>query len=89
MTLIFFVFCVINIVVLYADMVELADTPDLGSGGKNRAGSSPVVRTSIYKWAVGMLLPSAFLEFIVDRSIKVSIFMQELFTWIIKKESYS
>ena len=26
-------------------MAELADAPDLGSGGKPRAGSSPVIRT--------------------------------------------
>ena len=26
-------------------MAELADAPDLGSGGKSRAGSSPVIRT--------------------------------------------
>jgi hypothetical protein len=29
---------------LYADMVELADTPDLGSGGFGRGGSSPSIR---------------------------------------------
>ena len=27
-----------------ADMAELADAPDLGSGGQPRAGSSPVIR---------------------------------------------
>lgn len=30
----------------YADMVELADTPDLGSGALRRTGSSPAIRTS-------------------------------------------
>ena len=34
---------------LNADMAELADAPDLGSGGTPRAGSSPVIRTCIYK----------------------------------------
>ena len=29
----------------FADMAELADAPDLGSGGNPRAGSSPVIRT--------------------------------------------
>ena len=29
----------------YADMAELADAPDLGSGVLRRAGSSPVIRT--------------------------------------------
>ena len=29
---------------LYADMAELADAPDLGSGVPRRAGSSPVIR---------------------------------------------
>ena len=28
-----------------ADMAELADAPDLGSGVERRAGSSPVIRT--------------------------------------------
>ena len=28
-----------------ADMAELADAPDLGSGGNTRAGSTPVIRT--------------------------------------------
>lgn len=30
---------------IYADVVELADTPDLGSGGLRREGSSPFFRT--------------------------------------------
>ena len=29
----------------YADMAELADAPDLGSGVNRRAGSTPVIRT--------------------------------------------
>ena len=29
----------------YADMAELADAPDLGSGGVPRAGSIPVIRS--------------------------------------------
>ena len=29
---------------LQADMAELADAPDLGSGGQTRAGSNPVIR---------------------------------------------
>ena len=33
-----------NIVWLNAGMAELADAPDLGSGGTPRAGSSPVIR---------------------------------------------
>ena len=28
----------------HADMAELADAPDLGSGGNTRAGSTPVIR---------------------------------------------
>ena len=28
-----------------ADVAELADAPDLGSGGYPRAGSTPVIRT--------------------------------------------
>ena len=31
--------------VSHAGMAELADAPDLGSGGQPRAGSSPVART--------------------------------------------
>ena len=31
----------------HADMVELADTPDLGSGAFRRTGSSPAIRTSL------------------------------------------
>ena len=31
-----------------ADMAELADAPDLGSGGKSRAGSTPVIRTFLF-----------------------------------------
>ena len=30
---------------MYADMAELADAPDLGSGGVPRAGSIPVIRS--------------------------------------------
>lgn len=30
---------------MYADMVELADTMDLGSIVERRAGSNPVIRT--------------------------------------------
>ena len=29
----------------YAGVVELVDTPDLGSGGESRGGSSPSTRT--------------------------------------------
>lgn len=32
---------------LFADMVELADTPDLGSGAVRHTGSSPAIRTSL------------------------------------------
>lgn len=31
---------------LFADMVELADTPDLGSGAVRHTGSSPAIRTT-------------------------------------------
>ncbi len=31
----------------YADVVKLADTPDLGSGAARRGGSSPLIRTII------------------------------------------
>ena len=31
---------------LFADMVELADTPDLGSGAVRHTGSSPAIRTN-------------------------------------------
>ena len=31
--------------ILIADMAELADAPDLGSGVNRRAGSTPVIRT--------------------------------------------
>lgn len=34
---------------VYAGVVELADTPDLGSGAGRRAGSSPVRRTKTVK----------------------------------------
>ena len=30
-----------------AGVVELVDTPDLGSGGESRGGSSPFARTSV------------------------------------------
>ena len=33
-----------------ADMAELADAPDLGSGVKRRAGSSPVIRIFYKAW---------------------------------------
>ncbi len=36
--------------ILNADMAELADAPDLGSGVFRRAGSSPVIRTKIQKF---------------------------------------
>ena len=32
-----------------AGVVELVDTPDLGSGGESRGGSSPFTRTKIYQ----------------------------------------
>jgi hypothetical protein len=32
--------------VLHAKVAELADAPDLGSGGETRGGSSPPFRTS-------------------------------------------
>ena len=32
---------------IYADMAELADAHDSGSCGATRAGSSPVIRTSL------------------------------------------
>ena len=31
-----------------ADVVELADTSDLGSGGLRRGGSSPSIRTKLF-----------------------------------------
>ena len=34
---------------LCAGVVELVDTPDLGSGGESRGGSSPFTRTKIYR----------------------------------------
>ena len=34
-----------------AGVVELVDTPDLGSGGESRGGSSPFTRTKIH-WLV-------------------------------------
>ena len=34
-----------RVIILYADMVELADTQDLGSCIERCAGSSPVIRT--------------------------------------------
>ena len=34
----------------YADMAELADAPDLGSGVERRAGSSPVIRIFYKAW---------------------------------------
>ncbi len=33
---------------LCAGVVELVDTPDLGSGGESRGGSSPFTRTKIH-----------------------------------------
>ena len=35
------------IILALADVVELVDTPDLGSGGESRGGSSPFTRTTI------------------------------------------
>lgn len=35
-----------DIVIKYASMAELADAPDLGSGGEIHAGSIPVTRTN-------------------------------------------
>ena len=32
----------------FADVVELVDTPDLGSGAERRGGSSPSIRTKSY-----------------------------------------
>ena len=32
-----------------AGVVELVDTPDLGSGGESRGGSSPFTRTTIVR----------------------------------------
>ena len=32
-----------------AGVVELVDTPDLGSGGESRGGSSPFTRTNIVR----------------------------------------
>ncbi len=37
--------CILN-VLNHADVVKLADTPDLGSGAARRVGSSPSIRTS-------------------------------------------
>ena len=31
----------------FADVVELVDTPDLGSGAERRGGSSPSIRTKV------------------------------------------
>ena len=39
----------------FADMAELADAPDLGSGGNPRAGSSPVIRTQWREAEPGVL----------------------------------
>ena len=36
-----------KIVSFYARVVELADTPDLGSGGEIRVGSNPTARTMV------------------------------------------
>ena len=43
---------------LFADMVELADTPDLGSGAVRHTGSSPAIRTKSERV---MLVPIFFL----------------------------
>lgn len=43
---------------LFADMVELADTPDLGSGAVRHTGSSPAIRTTP---AVSKLRTAGFL----------------------------
>lgn len=32
--------------IAYADVAELVDAPDLGSGGVTRGGSSPFIRTT-------------------------------------------
>ena len=34
-----------TIEIRYADVAELADAPDLGSGVSRRGGSSPLIRT--------------------------------------------
>ena len=36
----------------YAGVVELVDTPDLGSGGLGRGGSSPSARTNCIEFGV-------------------------------------
>ena len=45
------VFCyksaIVNIVVKFADVAELVDAPDLGSGVFGREGSSPFIRTDL------------------------------------------
>ena len=38
-----------KLIKLHADMAELADAPDLGSGGNTRAGSTPVIRIFLQK----------------------------------------
>ena len=44
---------------IYADMVELADTLDLGSNAVWCAGSSPVIRTISRVWVRQKILASA------------------------------
>ncbi len=40
-----------------ADMAELADAPDLGSGVERRAGSSPVIRIFYKAWEALVQIP--------------------------------
>ena len=57
----------------HADMVELADTPDLGSGAFRRTGSSPAIRTK-YKTSENRCIAGFFRGFSVALSLKWCLF---------------
>lgn len=61
-----------------ADMVELADTPDLGSGAERCAGSSPVTRTIKKRYCPGK--PRFYRGFRRFRQIEIKIYLLFLFS---------
>ena len=73
---------------LYADVVELVDTPDLGSGAERCAGSSPSFRTSRVRRAesevrkdVNSVLRSPLCFFALFLFLPLSVPLQSWFTF--------
>ena len=50
---------------LQASVVELVDTPDLGSGAAMRGGSSPFTRT-IFNFPPSPISSKSFLKFLIN-----------------------